>query len=47
MTNPIEDPNRMFSVTVETKNLLKFLAAYQIADTTIFCTLLRTLLQVC
>ncbi|GAA5933726.1 uncharacterized protein JCM15063_001395 [Sporobolomyces koalae] len=37
MTNPVEDPNEFFSVTVETKNLLKFLASYSIAQTTIFC----------
>ncbi|GAA5905934.1 uncharacterized protein JCM6883_002497 [Sporobolomyces salmoneus] len=37
MTNPNEDPNKMFSVSLETKNLLKFLNSYQIAQTTIFC----------
>ncbi|GAA5882902.1 hypothetical protein JCM16303_006636 [Sporobolomyces ruberrimus] len=37
MTTPIQDPQQMFSVTVETKNLLKFLASYSIAQTTIFC----------
>jgi len=35
--NGQEDPNQRFSVTVETKNLLKFLASYSIAQTTIFC----------
>ncbi|GAA6024540.1 hypothetical protein JCM11491_000599 [Sporobolomyces phaffii] len=37
MTNPVQDANEIFSVTVETKNLLKFLASYTIAQTTIFC----------
>ncbi|GAA5850543.1 hypothetical protein JCM5353_009029 [Sporobolomyces roseus] len=37
LTNGNEDPNQIFSVTVETKNLLKFLASYSIAQTTIFC----------
>ncbi|GAA5954655.1 hypothetical protein JCM3765_003844 [Sporobolomyces pararoseus] len=37
MTNPVQDPNEMFSVTVETKHLLKFLNAYTVAQQTIFC----------
>ncbi|GAA6063799.1 hypothetical protein JCM10212_005962 [Sporobolomyces blumeae] len=31
------DPNEEFAVTLEAKNLLKFLASYSIAQTTIFC----------
>lgn len=37
MTNPVRDRNGMFSVTLETKHLLKFLNAYTVAQQTIFC----------
>ncbi|GAA5985845.1 hypothetical protein JCM11641_005318 [Rhodosporidiobolus odoratus] len=36
-TPPTEDPSTFFSVTVDAKNLLKFLASYSIATTTIAC----------
>lgn len=37
------DPNEFHSVSVDTRSLLKFLASYTIASTTIACTLILSL----
>lgn len=37
MTDPPDDPHEFISVTLEAKDVLKFLASYSVASTTIAC----------